>query len=240
MNQRLIAALRTIIIQSNAGLINAIYKELQSQFFPELEDVTIKIANHATPKWLGRAYSTEDKNGKLTSNVIELQKAILGNEKTLRRVLAHELIHSWEYQSVPRKKRDKDGHGKFFLEQAAIINKKLGADFVTPLSDQDYEWEVSKPYHIVIQPHKDTGKFGVTKFVRPTSDIKEEITKRVVQQEAHVFKTKDRTFTNVMTIKKYEGYNLYKDEAIQEKLKKIYESEKPLDEKFIVKILGIN
>lgn len=232
MRPILIAALQRVLA-ANLTNIHRISRELIRDFFPDLNEPDYKIVNNTIPKWLGRAKGVWEQ-GELKTVTVSIQKAILDDEDTLRRVLAHELVHCWEYQSVPYRKlkMQNDGHGRFFKEEAARLNSKLGPDYVTTTSDQSYVMSEQKPFYILIQPHGK--KHGVSRFIRPSKNIKEEITKRVEQLNAHVFETKDADFGQAVALKKYGGYSIFRDAAVLEKLRKIYEEEDNIDSKFMV------
>ena len=61
-------------------------------------------------------------------------------DETLRRVLAHEVIHCVQYVQVGTRKGGGlgSGHGRDFEEMAACLNDELGDDFVTATYDDSY------------------------------------------------------------------------------------------------------
>jgi hypothetical protein len=112
---------------------------------------TIEIKNRIAPGWLGRCHS----NG-----LIELLSSILADLTTLERVVAHEMIHWRNFSVAGKQDDDPKGHGTSFEEGAAIVNAKMGKDFVTKFSDQSYvQSKNMQHYYLVVWPRK-TGGYG--------------------------------------------------------------------------------
>jgi len=235
------------VVAKDLSEANRIIRELKREFFPDLRGPTVKIVNHTIPKWLGRAVAKWDNSKELSLVKMEIQKSILNDEETLRRVIAHELIHCWDYQETPYDvihSHRWSGHGEFFLKEAARLNTKLGPDYVTPKSDETYVTVQEKAYYILIQPLGETkrfgtGKLGVSKFVRATPSLKSEVTKRIVRNKAHVFVTKDQDFVGAAQLKKYGNVSVYTPQEIKDKIKEIYEENDNVDDKFLTPILGL-
>lgn len=225
------------VLANNIPTIQKMAKEIANKFFPDIKQPSFKIARHTHVKWLGntKAKWVEDSDPVIT---VYIQKSILGDEKTLHRVLAHEMIHVWQYQTIDIKKEKElpkyaqtDFHGKTFEDMAAKMNAEYGKDYVNKTSDMSYIESGQMEFYILIQPHDDK-RYGVTRFVRPSKKQKEEIKKRIGTKDAHVFKTKDSMFEGATPVKKYGGYSVYKKQEIHDKLKEIYEGEN-LDRKFL-------
>ena len=72
-------------------------KKYLDKFFKEynLPIPRIKIVDSMTAKWLGR--DVYDPKVDKSNTTMEIQKSILNDEKTLDRVLCHELIHHWDF-----------------------------------------------------------------------------------------------------------------------------------------------
>lgn len=113
----------------------------------------ISITNRAGADWLGRAFTRLTGDGKVVTGVsgeIQIQRGALEDDKTLHRVLAHEVVHyvvAWEmYGGAPygdvRGLGAKEGdHGPRFLEVAGRLNALYGSDFITITSDESYVYE---------------------------------------------------------------------------------------------------
>ena len=212
--------------------IQAMAKELVAQFFAGLPLPAFKIVNHTAPKRIGEyALRVKEVGGKFQSKAtISIEKVVLDDEKTLRRILVHELIHHNEFRdckSLEEFKSSKyvDHHGEYFEEMAAKVNAVYGKDFVTKTSDESYSFSEGKEYYIIVEPiaaGKNVGKYGVTRVVHPTRDHKVEIALRIKERNAHVFKTRDRAYHPADVVKKYEGTSVFKTEEIQKKLADLY------------------
>lgn len=213
-------------------------RKFLDKFFKEydLPMPKIKIVNSLTSDWLGRTSFTPSKDKYNT--LLEIQKSITGDEKTLDRVIAHELIHHWDFitkfvhskddaweQYQKRKKyglagRD-GGHGKQFHEWAAKINAVMGKDYVTEKSDMSYVAEIDKEYFLLITPLQD--KFGWSWAVRPSREQQLAIQTKIMDK-SKLFMTKDQRFLSGQKIKKYGAISVPRDKETMEKLKDMYNS----------------
>lgn len=213
-------------------------RKFLDKFFKEydLPMPRIKIVNSITAHWLGRTSYTPrvDKNNTL----LEIQKSITGDEKTLDRVIAHELIHHWQfitnfvhtgnddawknYQVRKKYGFKEEGHGKDFHEWAAKINAVMGKDYVTEKSDMSYVSEIDKEYFILITPLT-SEKFGWSWTVRPSQEQKLAIQNKIMDK-SKLFTTKDQRFLSGQRIKKYGAISVPRDKDTMEKLKNLYNS----------------
>ena len=108
-------------------------------------------------KWLGRS-SWSSKRPHTT--LLELQQSILGDDRTLERVIAHEMIHhrdalaiSDNEMALMRVGIKPESHGASFHEGAARINAVMGPGFVTTVSDKEYVHAPShKKFLVLITP----------------------------------------------------------------------------------------
>ena len=220
--------------------VEAAIKKLLDKFFKEynLPMPRIKIVNQITSPWLGR----DSYNPKVDRNntTLEIQKRVTNDEKSLDRVLAHELIHhvlfllkfahpemgekAWQ-ETISRRKlgfREQE-HGKEFHEWAAKINAVMGKDYVTEKSDESYVTELDKEFYLLIQPLQGRTDYGYTWMVRPSRD-QQVVVQQKMQAGAKLFMTKDERFTHGEKIKKYGYTSVPRDKEAQELLKKMYES----------------
>jgi hypothetical protein len=135
--------------------VNDIVTEYMSVLQPGLPRPKITFANSMRADWLGqtgwRFGEKEGKNWSDETTTITLQRRILGDEKTLRRVIAHELCHHEELLTHDKEKLDEVGfrtynmlrnlggaHRPTWFEIAARFNAKYGPNFVTEKSDENY------------------------------------------------------------------------------------------------------
>lgn len=219
-------------------------------FFKGMPMPEFKITNQLKANWLGRCEYQSD--WKLP--VIQLQKSILGDEQTTDRVIAHEMVHAWNYlfepahveyfnafrdketypQGVPRQVAERlkralravGGHGKAFMAWADKINAVKGKDFVAESSDEkDVVADIDKEFFVLVEQTKD-GRYAYNSFVKPTKNIREAIDYRQKNFGAKLFKTNDMNFLAKKSLKLYEGALVPKDKDKQEKLEKIFKSGK--------------
>jgi uncharacterized DUF497 family protein len=151
----------------------SILTELFADLEPGLDQPVVKIVNQPGKSWLGQCVWKygQQQNGEPYADLtttIELQKAIMGDEQTVRRVLAHELCHhednlvnNWPlleekgfmlFRMMMRNDGTK-GHGPTWKAIAARFNAKYGPDFVTPKSDETYvrdDAAVTKPFFVLM------------------------------------------------------------------------------------------
>jgi hypothetical protein len=242
MSQRLIITLKKIIASYSIPEIQKMAQGIINQFFPEVEMPEIKIVNHTFPTYVGITRFRQKKDYEPTI-VVELQKSILDDERTLHRTLAHELIHVWQYSNADIREKLLSGaksedHGKSFNLMADKMNAVYGENYITKTSDATDIITQEKEFYILIQPHKEpnqskANKFGVTKFNRPSKAQKAEIQKRLLEEGGHVFKTKEKLFSRSADLKPFGGYSIYKDE-VQNRLSEIYSG--PNQDKLFLKV----
>jgi GNAT superfamily N-acetyltransferase len=147
------------------------------------------------------------------NTTISIQKSILGDETTLRRIVAHELCHHEDflvnvkpefdrmgfhtYKMYKGIRRD-DGHGAPWQAIAARFNAKYGTNFVTKTSDQDMviDRSVTKPYFVLIQ--NENGKLGWQQCSRIGDKQKKYLYSVSQGQYPHVYPVKLVKTTNPM------------------------------------------
>jgi hypothetical protein len=191
------------------------------KFFPEysLPTPTIKLVRHTDPKWNGRTtYSSKDPS----TTTIELQKRILGDERSLDRVLVHELIHHVDF--IVNKGGEGDAHGKFFKEQAERINAIMGEGYVTETSDASIVAEDKLvDFYVLITPAYNKKGYMFAKALQPSPKQKKYIDQEVARG-AKVVKSRDRKFLG-RTADIGKGWSVPKDDDWQDLLKRLYEGE---------------
>ena len=220
--------------------VEEVVKKFLNRFFKEynLPMPRIKIVNNVGSKWLGRdSYIPKvDKS----NTTLEIQKRITEDEKTLDRVVLHELIHHKDFiekfthpehgESNYKKTAQlhklgikDDGHGKEFKEWADKINMVMGKDFVTEKSSDDYVITTNKEFFVLIYP-VNKEKLGWAWTARPSPEQKEVI-KEKITEGARLFTTKDAMFAKGAKLKKYGGWSIPR-EADKDKVKELYMSGK--------------
>lgn len=152
----------------NMGDVHRIAKELMPVLNPGLPFPEFKIVNTPRSRWLGQCkWKYGLKMGQPfydPNTVIEVQKSVMVDETSLKRILAHELCHhqvfldidgpnlvKLGYYTFKMMYGRKDGHGADFMAVASRFNAKYGADFVSRTSDENVVVDADiKPYFIFI------------------------------------------------------------------------------------------
>lgn len=232
--------------QASVGKVKGIVKEVQDKFFSEhnLPMPEIKIRDYTNVQWLGREIiRLKPLTGEILLHQLEIQKGIINDEETLKRVITHEMIHLWQNVTTDPKKLytmhklglSNEGHGSEFRQYAEKINAIMGKDYVTENSDETYKVESTKEYYILIQPHTLSGEhrgYGWTWAARPSVAQKEMIKERQQEKNAKLFKIKEPRWLSGAPIKKYGGYSLPRAglnwEKDNKELEQIYNSGKEI------------
>jgi hypothetical protein len=151
--------------------IDAIIREILPLLSSSLPTPTIKIVNQARASWLARCTwkigKDKERGAWCGDNTeIEVQRAVLDHEQTLRRVVAHELCHHAQFMINDRPnfkrlgfegfrmlQRFDDGHGAEWREWASVLNSKFGEKFVTKTSDSEYVENrvVAKDFYLLLR-----------------------------------------------------------------------------------------
>lgn len=100
------------------------------------------IRNNLSSKWLGRIHFGGPGFPR-PRNLMEIQKKVLHDERTLSRVVAHEMCHHAEFLEMLEKGRSptslyrkyNPSHGRDWQAFADKVNRAMGQDFVTVVSD---------------------------------------------------------------------------------------------------------
>jgi len=222
-------------------------KKYLDKFFKEynLPVPRIKIVNRMTAGWLGRdVYAPRIDKANTT---LEIQKSITNDEKTLDRVICHELIHHWDFLSKfahPEQGKENwdkhvthkrlgfksDGHGKEFQEWAAKINAVMGKDYVTEKSDTSYVVEITKDYFLLIMPINKSaqGQHGWAWALKPSTDQKAIIQQKIREDGGRLFMSRDERWLSGAKIKKYGGMSVPTKEDGKKALKELYDSGKDI------------
>ena len=227
-------------------LANKVMNELFSVLGEaNLPKPTMKIVNQPRANWLGRdTWRVGIQNGKPyweSNTTIDLQRSILNDENTLRRIIAHELAHHADalVNGVERAKEVRDlytyksfvrdqhfaGHGKGWKQYAQKFNAKYGADFVTEKSDQTYveEDQELRPYNILLKRDHD-GKLAYEVSTRMTAKAKrylDRLAQDKSETEHRLAQTNDRAFMNGFLIGSWYWVHP-KEPETQQKLEELW------------------
>ena len=200
-----------ILEDASVSDVTALAKKFLNLYFKDanLPIPVFKIRNNVASKWLGMTkWPRGSKN-----TTIEIQKSILDDEKTLHRVLIHELVHHWVFMTSPTD----HGHDGPWRVKADELNKILGPGYISQTSDESYV-KNGKEYFLVIYP--DRGTFIFMSTVNPSTMQKAKIARHVQDDSARIFRINDPYFAGVTSFS-----STSKPEA-NEKLKTIYNGDK--------------
>lgn len=170
----------------------------------------IKIRNNVASPVLGKCLWRRG----ASNTTIELQKSIVDNEKTLDRVLIHELIHHYVFLTG---QKDGDGHEGAWKQKAEELNKILGAGYISQTSDESYE-KNGKEYYLVIVPWGSGYSFMST--VTPSPSQKAKISDFIEKNKARIFRVNDEKFAGVIKLSSTSNPETNK------RLKEIYDTGK--------------
>jgi len=130
----------------------------------------IAIRNNLASKWLGRCQLRWHSSLGRQENLMEIQKRAMFDERTLDRVVAHEMAHHAEFLEVPLDqialiragiKISLPSHGARWQHFADKINRVMGADYVTVVSDASHLIAPeTKPYILMIVKSSALGQYA--------------------------------------------------------------------------------
>lgn len=190
------------------------------------ERPVIKLRSNLGSKWLGRSTWSSKRPH---TTLLELQQSILGDARTLERVIAHEMIHhrdalaiSESDMALMRVGIKPESHGASFHEGAARINAIMGPGFVTEVSDKEYSRApASKRFVVLITPLPD-GRLGWNWAARLGDKAKGWVDELVSRGSRLVHTTDDR-WTRGRKIVRYGGYSVPRDAHEAALLQELYQ-----------------
>jgi len=189
------------------------------------ERPTVKLRSNLGSKWLGR--STWSSRRPHTT-LLELQQAILGEDRTLERVIAHEMIHHRDALAISANDLvlmgvgiKPESHGASFREGAARVNAVRGPGFVTEFSDKEYRHAPSlKKFFVLITPLPN-GLLGWTWAAR-LGDKAKDWANDLVARGSRLVQTTDERWTRGRKIVRYGGYSVPRDSQEAKLLQDLY------------------
>ncbi len=190
---------------------------------------TVKLRSNLGAGWLGRcSWSTRAPN----TSLIELQRSILSDERTLERVIAHEMVHHRDYMEMSadtvallRIGIKPPGHGQSFLEGAQEINAVMGEDFVTVESDKEYSTSKNTKQYFLLIATAYSNRLGYAWAVRISPEAQKHIDKAVADGGRLVKVTDERWTAGKAKIKRFGGLSIPKQGSESETiLRKLFET----------------
>lgn len=196
-----------------------------------VEEPDVILQSDTGSRWLGR-WSMKWRKGLPGRPVIQIQRSVLSDPRTLERVVAHEVVHHVQYlqmdpaeiQLVKLGLRPV-GHGPAFQQLAAILNGKVGEGFVTEKSDQEYVVMPSgKRILLLISPTR-IGRLGWQWATRLGPKAREWVDRKTAEG-ARLVEAYDDNFiwTSGPRIEAWKGWAMPPDEQVEARLKELYES----------------
>jgi len=191
------------------------------------EPPIIKLRSNLGSKWLGRSTWSSKRPH---TTILELQQSILGDDRTLERVIAHEMIHHRDALAISANDIvlmgvgiKPEAHGAVFREGAARINAVMGPGFVTEVSDKEYSYAPSlKKFFVLITPLPN-GRLGWTWAARLGGKAKD-WADELVARGSRLVQTTDDRWTRGRKIERYGGYSLPRDPQEAALLQELYET----------------
>jgi hypothetical protein len=187
----------------------------------------IAVKDNLGVNWLGRTHwSTREPDVSL----IVIQRRALADERSLERVVAHEMIHhvvftnnpAWTISMVRQKRFE--GHGDEFMKFASMVNRRMGEGFVTEKSDESYiSAPETKPYILAIVP-RGQGQYGWAWAVRLTPKAARYFEYLREKRGAILVRTTDpRWAKKGPRLGESRGIGVPQNVEDQEELRKVYE-----------------
>jgi hypothetical protein len=191
------------------------------------EPPVVRLRDNLGARWLGRSTWSPSRPD---TTLLELQRSILGDDRTLERVVAHEVIHHRDALAMSegevallRLGIKPESHDATFREGAARINAIMGTDFVTEASDQEYkQTRPRKEFVVLVTPLPD-GRLGWTWAVRLGPKATDWANK-LVERGSRLVRTTDERWTRGLKIERHGGYSVPRDDHEAALLRELYAS----------------
>jgi hypothetical protein len=177
----------------------------------------VAVRSHTGSRWLGRCSTRPNEY----TSLVEVQRSVLDDPRTLERVFAHEMVHHAEYTSIKarsvhpqhefRRLRRYGGHGQYFRAGAALVDAVMGAGYVTEKSDEGYVVaKNTKKFFAMILPPGWRGGGGETRWawaiaVRLSPEARAYAAEKAAAHGARLVTTTDDVLLGAPAIRKYAG-----------------------------------
>jgi hypothetical protein len=215
--------------------------EVLGHLSPDLPTPKVQVVDRTGVSWLGRCVWKPGED----NTTILLQRSIVGDEETLKRILAHELCHHDEFLTKwgPMAKskalnllmRVEGDHGSYFQGLANKLNAIYGSDFVSKESDNAMVVEGTKEVLVLLRKTT-TGKISWAYAVRPSAAqrtyLEELLTSGTwrgrtptIQGEYRLTKGRDSFLTLGSQVGK--NWSSTRDAGLNERLEALWEASSP-------------
>ena len=216
--------------------IPAYIHEIMSHFPVDLPEPNVQVVNRSGVRWLGRTTWVPGE----PNTTIFIQKAVTGDAESLKRVLAHELVHHLEYltkwlplarsRNLNQLMSIEGAHGRFFQTWATRLNSVYGADFVSETSDANIVEEEARAFYVLLKKKLD-GMITVAYAVIPSQRQKDYINSvlttgtvpgaQTLPGEYKLIRSRDRLLSLVVPIGK--GFSRFQDPEVNTKLQDLWD-----------------
>ena len=190
------------------------------------ERPVVELRDNLGSRWLGR--STWSSRRPHTT-LLELQRSIAGDDRTLERVVAHEVIHHRDALALSEVDRAllavgvrPESHGASFREGAARVNAVTGPGFVTEVSDREYRRAPSQRSFLVLITPLPGGRLGWTWAAR-LGDQASGWVDELAARGSRLVRTTDDRWARGRRIVRYGGYSVPRDEEEAGLLRRMYD-----------------
>lgn len=197
----------------------------------DVQEPDIVVQDNVGSRWLGR-WSMKWKNDLPGHPRIQIQRSVLSDQRTLERVVAHEVVHHVQYLQLDPAEFNllrigirPLGHGESFRRIAAIVNARVGEGFVTEKSDLEYVVMPSgKRILLLIAPTR-IGRLGWQWATRLGPKAHDWV-QRKISEGARLVEAYDNDFvwTSGPRIEAWKGWAMPPDEQAAARLRDLYES----------------
>lgn len=195
-----------------------------------VEEPDVILRDNVGSRWLGR-WSMKWKEGLPGRPVIEIQRSVLSDPRTLERVVAHEAVHHVQYLRMEPSEFEllkigvrPLGHGESFRQIADALNEKIGEDFVTEKSDLEYVVAPSGRRILLLIAPTRAGRLGWQWATRLGPKARDWVERKTSEDARLVEEYDDRfPWTSGPRIEAWKGWAMPPDEETAARLKELYE-----------------
>jgi hypothetical protein len=193
------------------------------------DEPDVVLRDNVGSRWLAH-WSVKVRANSSDRPVIEIQRSVLSDARTLERVVAHEVVHHVDYLNMDPREMEllkigirPPGHGESFRRLAAIVNERMGEDFVTEKSDREYVVAPSGRRILLLIAPTSRGRLGWQWATRLGPKASEWV-KRKTAEDARLVEDYDDRWTRGPRIEAWKGWAIPPDEETANRLRELYES----------------
>jgi hypothetical protein len=192
------------------------------------DEPDVVLRDNVGSPWLGR-WTVKVRVNSSDRPVIEIQRRVLSDPRTLERVIAHEVVHHVDYLNMDPSDLEllKIGirlpaHGDSFRHLASIVNARMGEGFVTEKSDKEYVVAPSGRRILLLIAPASHGRLGWQWATRLGPKALEWVQRRTAE-DARLVEAVDDRWTYGPRIEAWKGWAIPPDEETANMLRELYE-----------------